>query len=107
MGSSILRLAGVLTLRRCSDITMHSTPALLVAFAAFVATSYAAAVNPRSPGGADGTSTKCVRKPVPTCLSPEVLQTASFSTGQEEGTEGLKAGQSPSDTYVVLVRSSS
>jgi hypothetical protein len=33
-----------------------------------------------------------------TCLTKDVLQTGSQFTGQEEGTEGIKAGQEPSQT---------
>lgn len=33
-----------------------------------------------------------------TCLKADALQTAAASTGQEEGSEGIKAGQAPSAT---------
>jgi hypothetical protein len=36
----------------------------------------------------------------PTCLDPNVIQTASALTGQEDGTDGIKEGQAPSEVYV-------
>lgn len=38
------------------------------------------------------------RQASPSCLDPAVLSTASAKTGQEPGTDGIKAGQAPSDT---------
>ncbi len=37
-------------------------------------------------------------KPNQTCLAANALQTASEKTGQEAGTDGIKAGQAPSAT---------
>jgi hypothetical protein len=34
----------------------------------------------------------------PTCLDPDVIQTASALTGQEDGTDGIKEGQAPPET---------
>ncbi|KAK2767806.1 hypothetical protein FQN54_003965 [Arachnomyces sp. PD_36] len=38
------------------------------------------------------------RRQSSTCLNPEVIQSASDLTGQEEGTEGIEEGQAPSAT---------
>ncbi|KAH6720877.1 hypothetical protein BKA61DRAFT_640961 [Leptodontidium sp. MPI-SDFR-AT-0119] len=38
------------------------------------------------------------QKPDQTCLAANALQTASAKTGQEAGTDGIKAGQAPSAT---------
>ncbi|KDN60614.1 hypothetical protein CSUB01_02113 [Colletotrichum sublineola] len=38
----------------------------------------------------------------PSCLRPELIQSASSLTGQEPGTKGIKAGQAAAATYVTL-----
>jgi hypothetical protein len=38
------------------------------------------------------------RQANPTCLDPAVIATGSALTGQEPGTDGVKAGQAPSAT---------
>lgn len=40
-----------------------------------------------------------------TCLAAKSIATASFLDGQGKGADGVAAGQSPSDTYVLLVSS--
>lgn len=39
-----------------------------------------------------------LRQTEPTCLNRDTIQSASALTGQEEGTDGIKPGQAPSET---------
>lgn len=39
-----------------------------------------------------------LRQAEPTCLKRDTIQSASALTGQEEGTDGIKPGQAPSET---------
>ena len=36
-----------------------------------------------------------------TCLSPQAIQTASFSDGQGQNDKGVKAGQAKAETWVI------
>ncbi|KAK4097464.1 hypothetical protein N658DRAFT_456839 [Parathielavia hyrcaniae] len=45
-----------------------------------------------------GPKAKCGKPPTATCLAPDALQTASFYTGMEEGTPGIRPGLSESAT---------
>lgn len=56
-------------------------------------------------GAAVGTSrqrrdlgSKVLKRAENTCIAANALQTGSFKTGQEPGTDGIKPGQSPSAT---------